>query len=88
MPFNLSTGEILVLLLVAVVVFGGRLPEVAKRIGKTIHEFKGGMREELRRLDAEPEAPPPEWTPPPDGDDCVGFGAGDPPPEPEGKAEA
>lgn len=75
MPFNLSTGEILVLLLVAVVVFGSRLPEVAKRVGKAIHELKGGMREEIRRMDREiDDKPPPDWTPPPDGDRCVGFG--------------
>jgi len=78
-PFNLSTGELLVLLVVAVVVFGGRLPLVARKIGGTISEFKRGMKEELRQMDDETKMPqmpepPPDWTPPPDGDECEGLG--------------
>jgi len=67
-PFNLSTGELLVLLLVAVVVFGGRLPTVARKVGSTISEFKRGMRDEVRRMehDFTPPAPPPGWSPPQD----------------------
>ncbi|MHC4971087.1 MAG: twin-arginine translocase TatA/TatE family subunit [Planctomycetota bacterium] len=65
MPFNLSTGELLVLLLVAVVVFGGRLPGVARKAGSVISDFKRGMRDEVRRMDDFiPSAPPPDWTPP------------------------
>ena len=75
MPFNLSTGELVVLMLVAVLVFGGKLPEVARRIGRSITEFKRSMSEEVRRMDIEPEPePPPEWEPPPDGEECDGFG--------------
>lgn len=65
MPFNLSTGEILLFLLVAVVIFGGRLPTVARKLGGTIADFKRGMRDEVRRMDdlLPPEASP-DWTPP------------------------
>jgi len=75
-PFNLSTGELLVLMVVAVVVFGGRLPQVARKIGSTISEFKRGMKEEMRRMDDETKMPepPPDWTPPPDGEECEGLG--------------
>ena len=68
MPFNLSTGELLVFLLVAVVIFGGRLPGVARRVGSTISDFKRGMRDEVRRMENDlinaPAPPPNNWTPP------------------------
>ena len=40
MPFDLSMGEILVVLVVALLVFGGRLPDAARKIGSAISEFK------------------------------------------------
>jgi TatA/E family protein of Tat protein translocase len=65
MPLNLSTGEILLCLLVAVVVFGGRLPSVARKVGSAISDFKRGMRDEVRRMDDFiPPDPPPGWSPP------------------------
>lgn len=62
MPFNLSTGELLLVLLVAVILFGGRLPGVARKAGSVISDFKRGMRDEVRRMDD--FMPPPDWTPP------------------------
>ncbi len=65
MPFNLSTGEILLFLLVAVVIFGGRLPNIARKLGGTISDFKRGMRDEVRRMeDFLPPQASPDWTPP------------------------
>lgn len=83
MPFNLSTGEILVLLIVAILVFGGRLPEVARKVARGVGEFRRGMNEEMRRVSAqvsidEDDVIPPDWTAPPDGVDCDGFGRIDP----------
>ena len=77
MPFNLSFAEVLVLLLVALLVFGGRLPEVARKFGGAISEFKRGMRDEMRRVERDlqvgetrewqrpPTSPPPAPAAPP-----------------------
>ena len=43
MPFNLGIGELFVLAIVAILVFGGQLPEVARKVGRGISEFKSGM---------------------------------------------
>jgi TatA/E family protein of Tat protein translocase len=65
-PFNLSMGEILVVLFVALLVFGGKLPDAARKLGSALSEFKRGMNEEMRRLDdgMRSDAPAPEWRPP------------------------
>ena len=73
MPFNLGVAEVLVLLVVAVLVFGGSLPDVARKVGKSLSEFKRGMNEEVRQIQAEDPPTPADWTPPPDGDDCQGL---------------
>ncbi len=77
MPFNLGTGELFVFGIVALLVFGGNLPQVARKAGSILSEFRRGMREEMRkveRMTQEPEAEAPkEWTPPPDGEECEGL---------------
>ena len=78
MPFNLSTGEILVLLVVAVMVFGGKLPDVARKVGRGLTQFRRGMAEEMRKIDdatrpsppSREDPPPPSWRPPADGQEC------------------
>lgn len=47
---NLGPWEVGLLLVLAVILFGKRLPEVGRSVGKTIVEFKKGMRN-----DADPE---------------------------------
>lgn len=51
MPFNMGPGEILLIFLLVVILFGAkRLPELAKSMGKSIKEFKHatqGLRDEL-----------------------------------------
>jgi sec-independent protein translocase protein TatA len=44
--FGMGVGELLIVLVVVLVVFGpGRLPEVMGNLGKGMQEFKKGLRE-------------------------------------------
>jgi sec-independent protein translocase protein TatA len=44
MPFNIGIGELVLVLIVALLVFGGRLPEVGRSLGKGLLEFKEGLK--------------------------------------------
>ena len=60
---NLGGGEILVIMLVALLVLGPtKLPEAARQLGRAVAEFRkvsGGFQRELRAaLEAEPEPTP------------------------------
>lgn len=44
--FNLGTGEIIVIVLVILLLFGGRkIPELMRGLGKGVKSFKQGMNE-------------------------------------------
>jgi sec-independent protein translocase protein TatA len=43
--FGLGPSEVVVLAIVAVLLFGNRLPEIARSLGKAVQEFKGGLKE-------------------------------------------
>jgi sec-independent protein translocase protein TatA len=46
MPFNIGMGEMILIFLVVLLLFGAkRLPEIGSSLGKGIREFKGSMRE-------------------------------------------
>ncbi|OHB52788.1 MAG: preprotein translocase subunit TatA [Planctomycetes bacterium GWF2_42_9] len=45
LAWSLGWPEILVILVIALILFGRRLPEVARSLGKSLTEFKKGMNE-------------------------------------------
>jgi sec-independent protein translocase protein TatA len=54
--FGLGTTELLVIGVIGLLVFGSRLPMVGRNIGKSITEFKKGMKdagEELSKEDSQ-----------------------------------
>lgn len=55
--FNFSTSELIIVLIIALVVFGpGKLPEVGKAIGKGINEFKDAVNGEKTGKSEQPKA--------------------------------
>ena len=43
---NLSITEILAIIAIGLVLFGGKLPDVARNLGVTLKEFKEGMHDQ------------------------------------------
>lgn len=51
MPFNLGFGEVLIILVVVLLLFGAkRIPEIAGSMGKGIREFKKSMTDVERAI--------------------------------------
>lgn len=49
---NIGLPELLVVLLIVLLLFGAkRLPEIARGLGKSVHEFKKGIKEIERGTD-------------------------------------
>ena len=69
--FGLPGGtEIIVIGIIALLLFGSRLPKVAKSMGKSIVEFKKGIKgvqDEIEDATDEPSPPLNEEAPPPPG---------------------
>ena len=64
--FNIGLPEILLILVVALLVFGpSRLPSVGKSIGQAIREFKKAGEELSKSVTDEPEHSHPPSPPPP-----------------------
>jgi sec-independent protein translocase protein TatA len=55
---SLGMPEMIILMLMAVILFGKRLPEVAKSLGKGVVEFKKGLKGFETDLDASSYTPP------------------------------
>ena len=46
MPFGLQPTHLIIILVVALLIFGpSRLPEIGRAMGKTIREFQSGIKE-------------------------------------------
>ena len=65
MPFNIGMGEMILIFLVVLLLFGAkRLPEIGSSLGKGIREFKGSMREVEKELKQD-DLRNARYTPPP-----------------------
>jgi sec-independent protein translocase protein TatA len=59
MPFGIGTGELVILLVVLLLVFGAkRLPEMGRSLGKGMREFKEGVAGAQEPPVAAPATPP------------------------------
>ncbi|MFM7152299.1 MAG: twin-arginine translocase TatA/TatE family subunit [Gemmataceae bacterium] len=65
--FNLGGQEMIILLVIGVLIFGRKLPEVGRYLGKGIVEFKKGIRGLEDEIDttSTASAPPPAAIEPP-----------------------
>ncbi len=69
---SLGFGEILVLVLIALIVFGPRrLPEIGRTVGKSLREFRRAASDLRAELEEDLDEPRPTFpsTPPRDGDE-------------------
>jgi sec-independent protein translocase protein TatA len=59
MPFGLQPTHLILVLVVAVLIFGpSRLPEIGRSFGSTLREFQKGMKEATEGLSGEVTAAP------------------------------
>lgn len=75
--------EMILIAGLGLLLFGKRLPEVGRSVGRTIVEFKKGMREVERELDEPSDAPKPlqPLHPPRPADNTQAFLPNNPPPQ-------
>lgn len=53
---NIGTGEVIIICLVVVLLFGGKkIPELMRGIGKGVKSFKDGMHEIEKDITSEPQ---------------------------------
>lgn len=56
---NLGTGEIIIIALIVLLLFGGKkIPELMRGVGKGVKSFKDGMNDIEKQINAEPEETP------------------------------
>lgn len=56
MPFGVSITELVIIMVVAVVLFGSRLPEVARNLGSSYQQFRKGLNDIQSTLKADLDA--------------------------------
>ena len=74
MIFDIGAGEMLVIFLIILILFGAdRIPQLARGLGKGIRDFKrvvNGYQNEIQRIvEYEEQNPPPRAMPPPKVED-------------------
>ncbi len=75
--------ELLIILALVLIIFGPkRLPEMAKGLGQSVREFRKGLRDMKKDLDAEAEEAPPKGAP------VSAAGIDTPAPKPQGNGES
>jgi TatA/E family protein of Tat protein translocase len=77
MPGNIGLPEILIVLIIALIVFGPkRLPELGRSLGKGIREFRGSLSgdsdDDEQPSRQEPPVPPEKPLPPPEIEAATG----------------
>jgi TatA/E family protein of Tat protein translocase len=59
--FGIGPGEMLVILFVALLLFGAkRLPELARSLGRSMNEFKTGLHSTISEIETEVKSTKPE----------------------------
>ena len=53
LPFSIGFQELAVIAVIAVLLFGSRLPEVARSVGQSYNQFKKGLNDIKSNLNAE-----------------------------------
>jgi len=48
--FDIGSGELMLILVLALLLFGGRLPDVARNLGRSVAELKRGFSDSTRPL--------------------------------------
>ena len=60
MPFNIGPGELILILIIALVVLGpGKLPDVAQSLGKSLREFRKAATDVSDAAKIDAPLPPP-----------------------------
>jgi sec-independent protein translocase protein TatA len=60
MPFNIGPGELILVLIIALIVVGpGKLPEVGAAIGRSLREFRRAASDVTDAASASSPSPPP-----------------------------
>lgn len=58
MPFGLGPAELMIVMVIAVLLFGKNLPSVGRSLGKSLMEFKKGLNDIKSEMDAATYAEP------------------------------